>query len=200
VGIENALTPWSFPLELADHLRTRGFQLRPDREHFAARRRAKSDAELAGIRRAQRAADAAMGVVARDLLARVSRPGELPCEHIKQELDRVASEHDCPLEIAIVAHGPQTAIGHDLGSGPIAPGEPVARAGHVPARLRRRAARGPRAGHRGRPRAADAIPVRLATVVQRVFSSCGFVEAERQIQLASAAPRIRPRATRARAR
>jgi Xaa-Pro aminopeptidase len=119
-GVEDALVPWSFPLELADALRGRGVVLRPDRDHFADRRRSKNDAELAGIRRAQRAADAAMAA-ARDLL----RAGPPTCERVKQELDRVVSEHDCMLEVAIVSHGAQTAIGHDLGSGQIAEDEPV---------------------------------------------------------------------------
>jgi Xaa-Pro aminopeptidase len=113
-GIEDALVPWSFPLELADALRERGIALRTDRDHFTDRRRAKNDAELAGIRRAQRAA-------ARDLL----RAGVPTCERVKQELERVVSENDCTLDIAIASHGAQTAIGHDLGSGQIAEGEPV---------------------------------------------------------------------------
>jgi Xaa-Pro aminopeptidase len=121
-GIGSALTPWQFPLELADHLRAEGVELHADRDHFAARRRAKNEAELAGIRRAQGAADAAMARV-RELLRDPAGPPT--CERIKQELDHLVSEHDCTLEIAIVSHGPQTAIGHELGSGPIERGEPV---------------------------------------------------------------------------
>src|SRR5207244_13119308 len=34
-------------------------------------------------------------------------------------------EHDCVADDFIVARGPQGAVGHDMGSGPIAPGEPV---------------------------------------------------------------------------
>jgi Xaa-Pro aminopeptidase len=119
-GIEEALAPWSFPIELADALRARGVALRADRDHFASRRRVKNAAELDGIRRAQRAADAAMAAA-----ATVLRGGATTCERVKQELERVVSDHDCTLELSIVSHGPQTAIGHELGSGPIAPGEPV---------------------------------------------------------------------------
>src|SRR5690349_3392832 len=53
IGISSATVPPSFPLELADHLRANGIELRPDGEHFTRRRRVKTEAELAGIRRAQ---------------------------------------------------------------------------------------------------------------------------------------------------
>src|SRR5438876_1029463 len=76
-GIESAAVPRTFPLELADHLRANGIEVKADRELFVGRRRVKNEAELAGIRRAQRAAEGA------------------------------------------------TAVGHDMGSGPIAPNEPV---------------------------------------------------------------------------
>jgi Xaa-Pro aminopeptidase len=131
-GITDAVVPATFPLELADMLRGDGISIRPDRDFFARRRRVKSPAELDGIRRAQRAAEAAMAA-ARDLLRR-SRPehgilavdGEpLTSERVKQEIERVFSQHECSADEMIVAHGPQSAIGHHMGEGPIAPGEPV---------------------------------------------------------------------------
>src|SRR4029078_2596958 len=51
------LVPATFPLEVADHLRANGIEVTADREYFVQRRRVKNDAELAGIRRAQRAAE-----------------------------------------------------------------------------------------------------------------------------------------------
>ena len=72
MGIEEAVVPWSFPAYVADHLRANGITLTPDHEFFADRRRVKNEAELEGIRRAQAAADAAMGA-ARDLLARAAQ-------------------------------------------------------------------------------------------------------------------------------
>ena len=53
-GIEQASVPSTFPLEVADHLRANGIQISADREQFVSRRRVKNEAELAGIRRAQR--------------------------------------------------------------------------------------------------------------------------------------------------
>lgn len=131
-GLEDAVVPFSFPLELADHLRANGVDVRVDREFFAGRRRVKTDFELAGIRRAQRACEAGMDA-ARDLLRRaeasngtLTLDGEaLTCERIKTRVEQVFSEHGVAAEESIVSHGAQTAIGHDMGSGAISPGEPV---------------------------------------------------------------------------
>jgi Xaa-Pro aminopeptidase len=132
LGVTNAIVPRSFPVSVADHLRANGIELTPDHEFFSARRRVKNEIELAGIRRAQKAAEAAMGA-ARDLLARaepangaVMLDGEpLTCERLKFEIRQVFTQHGVSSEEFIVSHGPQTAVGHELGSGQIAPDEPV---------------------------------------------------------------------------
>ena len=130
--IDEAAVPATFPLELADHLRANGVQVTADRELFVARRRVKNEAELAGIRRALRASEAAM-TAARELL-RAAEPqnghvvldGEpLTCERLKLAVEQTFSAHGVFADEFIVSHGPQTAVGHDMGSGPIAPGEPV---------------------------------------------------------------------------
>ena len=131
-GIEQAAVPPTFPLELADHLRANGIELSSDRDQFVGRRRVKNDAELAGIRRAQRAAEAAM-TAARDLLRAAERQngdlvldGEpLTCERIKLSVEQAFTTNGAFADEFIVSHGPQTAVGHDVGSGPISPDEPV---------------------------------------------------------------------------
>jgi Xaa-Pro aminopeptidase len=131
-GIEEALVPSTFPLELGDHLRANGIQISADREQFVSRRRVKNQAELAGIRRAQRAAEAGM-TAARDLLRRAERDngglvldGEtLTCERLKLAVEQAFIANGAFADEFIVSHGAQTAVGHDMGSGPIAPGEPV---------------------------------------------------------------------------
>ena len=131
-GIERAAVPWSFPLALADYLREHGIEVEPDNELFVERRRVKNAFELAGIRRAQKAADEAMSAV-RDLLRR-AEPADgrvvvdgapLTSERLKQEIEPVFTAHDCWIEDMIVSHGPQTAIGHHVGEGEIVPGEPI---------------------------------------------------------------------------
>ena len=131
-GLERASVPSTFPLEVADHLRANGIEVKADRELFIGRRRVKNEAELAGIRRAQRAAEAGMDA-ARDLLRAADRQngtlvvdGEpLTCERLKLAVEQAFSEHGVFADEFIVSHGPQTAIGHDMGSGTIAPDEPI---------------------------------------------------------------------------
>jgi Xaa-Pro aminopeptidase len=131
-GIERATVPWSFPLALADYLRGHGIEVEPDDEFFTERRRRKNEFELGGIRRAQKAADAAMAAV-RELLRRAEPAGgrvvlagePLTVERLKQEIEPVFTRHDCWTEDMIVSHGPQTAIGHHTGEGELAPGEPI---------------------------------------------------------------------------
>ncbi len=132
ISLESAIVPAGFPVELADHLRASGIELTPDRGHFAARRRVKTETQLAGIRRAQCAAEAAMDT-ARDMLRRADASGDvlsldgepLTCERIKHAIGDVFTAHDTVADEMIVSHGGQSAVGHEMGSGPIAPGEPI---------------------------------------------------------------------------
>jgi Xaa-Pro aminopeptidase len=131
LGIVSATVPATFPLELADWLRTNGIEVSADRDFFANRRRRKTAAEIAGLRRAQRACEAALDV-AREMLRSATVNGTLvldgrplTSERIKAEVERVFSEHGAYADEFIVAHGAQTAIGHESGHGPILPGEPI---------------------------------------------------------------------------
>lgn len=131
-GIETAVVPPTFPLEAADHLRANGIELTADRAFFESRRRVKNESELAGIRRAQKATEAAMGA-ARDILRRAKRENGgltvdgkvLTSELLKSRIGEVFNAHDVVGEDMIVSHGPQSAIGHDDGSGAILPDEPI---------------------------------------------------------------------------
>ena len=69
LGIERATVPPTFPTGHADHLRAHGIEIVVDRDLFDNRRRSKNETELAGIRRAQRACEAALDA-ARELLRR----------------------------------------------------------------------------------------------------------------------------------
>src|SRR5215831_16449867 len=46
LGIESATVPRYFPVELADHLRSEGIELTPERELFSRRRRVKTETQL----------------------------------------------------------------------------------------------------------------------------------------------------------
>jgi Xaa-Pro aminopeptidase len=132
LGIERATVPGTFPLLLADKLRAKGIELVPDQNSFVERRRVKSDAELAGIRRAQAAAEAGM-TAARDLLRRAGQNGKglevdgepLTSERIRAAISQAFLAHGASGDEFVVSHGPQSAIGHHAGAGQIEPGEPV---------------------------------------------------------------------------
>jgi Xaa-Pro aminopeptidase len=117
LGLREAIVPPDFPLAWADKLRGEGIEIDIDAEAFDLRRRRKTGAQLDGIRRAQRAADAAMGAAAA-LLREL--PAGLTCEQVRERMQDVCAEHDAELpETAIVAHGAQSASGHEEGHGPI---------------------------------------------------------------------------------
>ncbi len=132
LGIEQATVPRSFPALAADHLRANGITLHPDYDFFAERRRVKTANELEGIRRAQKAAEAGMAA-AKEILGRAERSNgsltvdgdPLTAELIKAKIRRVFTEQGTTSDDFIVSHGAQTAIGHELGFGEIAPDEPV---------------------------------------------------------------------------
>jgi Xaa-Pro aminopeptidase len=133
LGVGAAAVPAGFPVELADHLRAAGVAVAADRETFNARRRVKSVAELAGIRRAQESAQEGMRAAA--ALLRAAQAGDgglvvdgeaLTCERVKAAIDGAVSRAGGNLgDGVIVSHGAQTAIGHELGSGQIHAGEPI---------------------------------------------------------------------------
>jgi Xaa-Pro aminopeptidase len=123
LGLARAAVPPEFPVAVADHLRGNGLVLDVEPETFVLRRRAKTGAQLDGIRRAQHAADAAMAVAAQ--LIRELRPG-LTSEEIRAAMTAVCDELDCDLPgDVIVAHGAQSADGHESGFGALVAGEPV---------------------------------------------------------------------------
>jgi Xaa-Pro aminopeptidase len=131
-GVTRAIVPPSFPLEVADHLRAGGVELTVDGPLFEARRRVKSPAQLAGIRRAQTAAEAAVASVAGALHAAEVVDGglvldgePLTCERLKQGVSLAFIRNGCGGDDMIVAHGEQTCIGHHSGSGQVREGEPV---------------------------------------------------------------------------
>jgi Xaa-Pro aminopeptidase len=132
LGIGDAKVPPGFPVAVADRLRAAGVRLEVDRDLFLARRRAKNAHELTGIRRAQRAAEAGTAAVAA-LLRRAENTngtlhvdGEpLTSERLKGDAALAFAAAGAVAEDFIVAHGPQTCIGHHMGSGPVGWGEPV---------------------------------------------------------------------------
>ena len=127
--LRTAAVPPELPVALADRLRADGVELRPDDVLFEGRRRVKTGAELAGVRRAQRAAEAGMRAAAALLREAEAGGGELRHggETLTSERVREAIRDACaragapaPADI-IVARADTVSGGHDPGSGPLAP-------------------------------------------------------------------------------
>ena len=131
LGMTSAVVPPDFPFEVANRLQAAGIELEADPQFFADRRRPKGSAELAGIRRACAAAEAATRSVAR-VLARaqvedgwvISGNEPVTSERLHREVRLAVIEHGAGIAEFIIAHGPQTSVA-TLGSGPIRAGEPI---------------------------------------------------------------------------
>jgi Xaa-Pro aminopeptidase len=134
LGIAAAAVPPDFPLGVADRLRAEGIELTPDDELFVERRRHKTDAELAGIRRAARAAVAGM-----EECARVLREAEIDGDGLRYEGEVLTSEllrarvrevcarlgAPAPDDIIVAPMRPGDAVGHEAGSGPLPAHAPI---------------------------------------------------------------------------
>ena len=73
LGVSRLVVPGELPVAVADRLRADGIEVVPDEREFIRRRRSKTAAEIAGVRRAQAAADAGMAAAAE--LLRGGEPG-----------------------------------------------------------------------------------------------------------------------------
>jgi Xaa-Pro aminopeptidase len=127
------VVPASLPVSVADRLRAEGVEVVPDEREFIRRRRAKTPAEVAGVRRAQTANDAAMAAAAELLRAARAEAdvlhldGEpLTADAVRARIREVCVEHGAPTgDDIIVAAGPAAATGHERGTGPLTAGVPI---------------------------------------------------------------------------
>ena len=133
IGVDDAIVPADFPLALADRLRTDGIAVTVDEDAVEFRRRAKSAAELDGIRAAQRAAEAGLAA-ARDLLfsARPTEDGRLEldgevlrAEDVRAALRAACAENGAPCPPDVIVASLLSGYGHDPGSGPLPSGLPI---------------------------------------------------------------------------
>jgi Xaa-Pro aminopeptidase len=121
-SVDAVITPADFPLAAADRLRAAGIEVSADGATFDLRRRRKSPKEVAGVRRGQRAAEAAMAAI-RDGL----RGGaEVTVEELRIEAQVVMIRHGAvPHDLTVIAPGPQGADPHNDGAGPIPSHVPI---------------------------------------------------------------------------
>jgi Xaa-Pro aminopeptidase len=132
-GVKEAVVDFEFPVGVADRLRADGITLAiDDGTVIQARRRAKSEAEMAGIRRAQRAAEAAIAAAA--ALLREAEPvdgtlhlkGEpLLAERVRAAMSAACSPHGALLPPTVIVASVWQGGGHEPGSGPLPAALPI---------------------------------------------------------------------------
>jgi len=123
IGIDEAIVPGDFPLALGDRLRKDGVVLTIDDAAVDLRRRAKTPAELDGIRAAQQAAEAGM-TAACELLARalpgadgLQLDGEpLLAEDVRAALRAASAEHGAPCPPDVIVASVWQGNGHEPGT------------------------------------------------------------------------------------
>jgi Xaa-Pro aminopeptidase len=132
IGVGEAVVPPEFPIGLADRLRDEAVFLEVDAAPFVARRRTKTAAELAGIRRAQAAAEAAMGAAAAVLRAAepvdgvLHRGGSpLRAEDVRGVLRDTCAAHGALLGPDAMVTSAWSGGGHEPGSGPLPANLPI---------------------------------------------------------------------------
>ena len=131
--VEDAVVPADFPLALADRLRGAGIGVEVDARTVEARRRVKTPAELAGIRRAQRAAEAGMAAAeelirgARREGGRLHHDGELlTAETVRAAIRAACAAAGAPAPPGImVVSALSEGDGHDPGFGPLPADLPI---------------------------------------------------------------------------
>jgi Xaa-Pro aminopeptidase len=130
--VREAIVDFDFPLGLADRLRGEGVVLTVDDPSVKLRRRAKSDAQLAGIRRAQTAAEAGMAAAAE--LLRGAEPvdgtlhvGDQPllAETVRAAARAACAGHGAPAPPDVIVASVRQGTGHDPGTGPLPAGLPI---------------------------------------------------------------------------
>jgi Xaa-Pro aminopeptidase len=134
IGLRAATVPPDFPVALADRLREAGVELTPDDETFEDRRRRKTPAEMAGIRRATEAGLAGLAEGARMLReARIdgdllSLDGDvLTAEAVRGRIREVCARAGAPApeDIIVAPMRPGDDVGHESGSGPLPAHAPI---------------------------------------------------------------------------
>jgi Xaa-Pro aminopeptidase len=131
-GVERAVVAPDLGVAVADRLRGDGIAIEVDEHAVNDRRRVKTPPELAGIRRAQRAAEAGMAA-AEELIRGAERSGGLlhrDGEPLTAETVRAAIRAECaaagaPAPADITVTSALSGRGHDSGSGPLPSDLPI---------------------------------------------------------------------------
>jgi Xaa-Pro aminopeptidase len=131
-GVRDAFVDPEFPIAVADRLRADGLTLTPNHDIFADRRRVKSAAEMAGIRRAQAAAEAGMAAAAAlfreavpegDAIVLHGKP--LLAETVRAAIREACAAAGAPAPPDIIVASVWQGFGHEAGTGPLPANLPI---------------------------------------------------------------------------
>jgi Xaa-Pro aminopeptidase len=131
--VREALVHGDLAVAVADRLRADGIALHVDTEAVDDRRRVKTPAELDGILRAQRAAEAGMAAAAAALREATAGPDGLltargepvTAERVRAALRRACADAGCPVPNDVIVASVRQGFGHEPGSGPLPAGLPI---------------------------------------------------------------------------
>ncbi len=131
-GIDSAIVPVDFPVAIADGIRAAGITIEVDARTVERRRRVKAPAELAGIRRAQTAAESGMAAAENQIRAakrdggRLSQNGApLTAEMVRAAVRTACAAAGAPAPPDIMVVSALSGGGHDPGSGPLPADLPI---------------------------------------------------------------------------
>ena len=132
IGVREAIVDFDFSLGVAERLRADGVTLTVDDEAVKQRRRAKSEAEMAGIRHAQDAAHAGMAAAAALLRSAEAVDGTLhldgeplTAEAVRAVLRDACAQRGAPTPPDVIVASVWQGTGHEPGSGPLPAGLPI---------------------------------------------------------------------------
>jgi Xaa-Pro aminopeptidase len=131
-GVDRAVVARDLPVAVADWIRAAGIAIDVDGRTVEARRRVKAPAELAGIRRAQRAAESGMAA-AEKLIREAKRDGgrlnqggePLTAEEVRAAIRTACAAAGAPAPPDIMVVSALSGGGHDPGWGPLPADLPI---------------------------------------------------------------------------
>jgi Xaa-Pro aminopeptidase len=132
MGLREAVADPDMPVFIADRFRADGIVLHLDHDVIAARRRVKSATELAGIRRAQAAAEAGLRAAAATL-GRAAPEGDrlvaggevLTANAVRAVIREACQRHGVPAPTDLIVSSVWEGGGHEPGSGPLPANLPI---------------------------------------------------------------------------
>jgi Xaa-Pro aminopeptidase len=132
LAVQRVRVPAEFPLGLAEALRRAGVGVEVAPSPLFPERQRKSEAEIAAVEHALRAAEAAMAAAVGMIRSAQARPdglwldgAQLTSERVRRTIHRELLDWDCSATGTIVAGGDQGCDPHQEGHGPLRAGESI---------------------------------------------------------------------------